>query len=253
MKQILKKHWLLILLGVLLFGVAVPLVINVLFKFNSSIKIFQAEWKAGDALNFYGVFLASLGTVFLGAVAFFQNRQANKLNADMQKMQQAQFVSMVSIEKLEVNTRNAKYPNYINMDFKEPEVFNLTLQNYTTIDCFHIDISLYNISDFPIVEISVFSEQSGDFNAALYGIAPIVEKPIYIDKKASKNIRIIIPTKAFKAPNQKSITLNLWYGNIFDYRTKASIYIEDLTHEGHKADYKYRLNKFTDVKPKEAN
>ena len=52
--------------------VGVPLIINLLFKYDFHISIFQAEWTAGDALEYYGAVLSFLGTVVLGILALYQ-------------------------------------------------------------------------------------------------------------------------------------------------------------------------------------
>lgn len=72
----IKKHkisFILICILVLIFLVGVPFIINLLFKFNSNISIFEAEWSAGDALGYYGAVLSFVGTVVLGALALYQN------------------------------------------------------------------------------------------------------------------------------------------------------------------------------------
>lgn len=53
--------------------IGVPLIINILFKYSSTIEIFRAEWTAGDALGYYGAVLSFVGTVVLGALALYQN------------------------------------------------------------------------------------------------------------------------------------------------------------------------------------
>lgn len=58
-----KKILLNILLCCLLFVIAVPLIINLLYKFDSGICLFQTEWHAEDALSFYGDILGAAVTV----------------------------------------------------------------------------------------------------------------------------------------------------------------------------------------------
>ena len=72
----IKKHKVLFILTglfILILLVGIPLLINILFKFNLNIGLFQAEWSAGDALGYYGAVLSFLGTVILGALALYQN------------------------------------------------------------------------------------------------------------------------------------------------------------------------------------
>ncbi|MCQ2470848.1 MAG: hypothetical protein MJ147_02305 [Clostridia bacterium] len=73
-----RKTWLFLLIVVLALF-AFPLVINIAFKYNSGIKFFQAEWSSGDALGFYGSVIGTIGTVFLGYVAWKQNERLTKI------------------------------------------------------------------------------------------------------------------------------------------------------------------------------
>lgn len=68
-----KVIFTIICLTLLIALIGIPLIINLLFKFNSNISIFEAEWSAGDALGYYGAVLSFVGTVVLGALALYQN------------------------------------------------------------------------------------------------------------------------------------------------------------------------------------
>lgn len=57
MKKYLKI--IIIIFIIILLALGVPLIINLLFKYNSNIEIFRSEWTAGDALAFYGSILGS--------------------------------------------------------------------------------------------------------------------------------------------------------------------------------------------------
>jgi len=83
------KHKFLVL-GILVFFVfIIPLfVINVLFKWNSHIWFLEAEWSAGEALNYIVSFEAFFGTVLLGAVAIYQNNLAQDNNQKILKLQE---------------------------------------------------------------------------------------------------------------------------------------------------------------------
>lgn len=67
------KLFIIICLVVIVMLIGIPFIINLLFKFNFNISIFEAEWSAGDALGYYGAVLSFLGTVVLGALALYQN------------------------------------------------------------------------------------------------------------------------------------------------------------------------------------
>lgn len=75
MYEWIKDHKILFIIICFVIVVAllgVPLVINILFKYDFHINIFQAEWTAGDALEYYGAVLSFLGTVILGVLALYQ-------------------------------------------------------------------------------------------------------------------------------------------------------------------------------------
>ena len=72
----IKKHkalFFIICVMIFIALIGVPFAINLLFKVDTNINIFQAEWSAGDALGYYGTVLSFLGTVILGALALYQN------------------------------------------------------------------------------------------------------------------------------------------------------------------------------------
>lgn len=58
----------------------VPLLINILFKFDFNIWWIESEWSAGDALNFFGNVLSFIGTIVLGAISIWQTNKANNLS-----------------------------------------------------------------------------------------------------------------------------------------------------------------------------
>lgn len=213
----------------------------------------KIDIKVGEWASFIGAILGYIGTVLLGLLALWQNEKANSLNREMQKLQQANYVSMVSIRKLEVNVRSVKYPSYVNSNFPDLEVINMKMDDITSDDCFQIDTAFSNDSKYPIVEIAVHAGSLTNNNCELlYGIKDISKRAIYIAKNEVANIRFIIPCKGFQSFSQKKFTLTFWFGNVFDYKTKATLFIDDMS-EQKQVPYKYRLAKFTDVKPKETD
>ena len=85
----------------MIFGITllIPIIINEAYKYG---KGYITLWEAKDVLSFYGTYLSFWGTVILGGVAIYQNKAAHQLNQQVQKMQQAQFISMVSVKAVEV-------------------------------------------------------------------------------------------------------------------------------------------------------
>lgn len=77
MKKIFAKYkWLLIAL-LTISMIAVPIVVNTLFKFSSA---FSAEWSAGDALSYVSGLQALLGTIILGIITVEQGQDAQRVN-----------------------------------------------------------------------------------------------------------------------------------------------------------------------------
>jgi len=113
LKKLFTKWWFYLIIFAVTLGI--PFLINEAYKVG---KGYITLWEVEDALSFYGSYLSFVGTVVLGIVAVYQNRKAHQLNEQMQKLQQVQFVSMVSISRLEINKRSAENPNYLNPNMR---------------------------------------------------------------------------------------------------------------------------------------
>lgn len=77
MKKSLK--YLLVLFAILTI-IIIPLIINILFKYDFNIWWLQSEWTAGEALCFYSGILSFAGTMFLGVITIWQTKNANSLS-----------------------------------------------------------------------------------------------------------------------------------------------------------------------------
>lgn len=133
--QLIKDHPRDVIIGaiiVLLAVCGVPLLINWAFSEPAWLDCFAVDWEAKDALAYYGSALGFIGTVVLGAITVYQTRKAheqtekantqtekanqlaeealaqtqraNELAAKMQKLEEARFLSMVSIENVRFRT-----------------------------------------------------------------------------------------------------------------------------------------------------
>ena len=76
MKNWMKENWKYVLLFILIFCLAIPLLINCLFKMEAPFEFIAAEWQAADALAFYGAIIASLTAVY-GVYLTIQYSQKN--------------------------------------------------------------------------------------------------------------------------------------------------------------------------------
>ena len=66
-----------IILWSIFFVIIIPVILNLLYKFDSGICIFQAEWQAEDTLSFYGDILGAAVTV-IGVVWTINNERKER-------------------------------------------------------------------------------------------------------------------------------------------------------------------------------
>lgn len=244
--KFIKKRWhYLLLLVLFIISLAIPFGINEAYKVGEG---YITLWGAPDVLAFYGAYISFIGTVVLGVIAVEQNKKAHRLNEQMQKLQQAQFVSMVSVKRLEIDKRSSKYPNYVNTNMREIEVLNCTGSGVKSDYCYHIDVEFANSSPYPIVQINAQAGSRNNSNYLLWGMTNFTEKAIYIPEQGTKAIRFIIPSVVFEKLDSHKISLSLKFTNVFDYATFATIHIDDLENTNRRNEYQFRLAKFTDVK-----
>ncbi len=78
-----KKYWHLLAIVVL---IIIPLMMNFLFKKPAPVEWMEYEEKAGDMLVYYSSVLTMMGSVFLGIVAYEQNKRLLKLESDSKKV-----------------------------------------------------------------------------------------------------------------------------------------------------------------------
>lgn len=161
---------------IVLFVFLLPLVvIHCLFKCRSGVSWLEAEWQAGDVLNYIAGFEALLGTVVLGAVTVYQSDRANEANERLskennylQKISIQQMLPLIKVTELTVRkTRIIDYP--INRDSNSVWVSNRTtadksephiavypqLQNNGQGYLKRVEITFENISAGPISQISI--------------------------------------------------------------------------------------------------
>lgn len=244
--KFIKKRWhYLLLLVLFIISLAIPFGINEAYKVGEG---YITLWGAPDVLAFYGAYISFIGTVVLGVIAVEQNKKAHRLNEQMQKLQQAQFVSMVSVKRLEIDKRSSKYPNYVNTNMREIEVLNCTGSGVKSDYCYLVDVEFANSSPYPIVQINAQAGSWNNSNYLLWGMTNFTEKAIYIPEQGTKAIRFIIPSVAFEKLDSHKISLSLKFTNVFDYATFATIHIDDLENENRRKEHQFRLAKFTDVK-----
>lgn len=262
--NLILKHKVIASIIVILILLFIPIIINESYKIGRG---YVTMWGAADVLSFYGSFLSFLGTVILGIVAFWQNHKAHKLNEDfqklqqeqneknyrlneqLQKLQQAQFVSMVSINKVIIEKINHSKRGYDNTLMSPINTIDLTQDAYKSSENYYIDAGIKNDSEYPIVQMQVHPGLRNNGNMQLFGIKNLTDQAIYIPSREIAYFRYIVPCKLFEHQKDYKLTLSIDFINIFDYRTSANLYIEDLRKNGTQTEYQYRLLKFTDIRP----
>lgn len=282
-KKQLTKPWTYIILFVA--SLVIPFIINGLYKCGLTCDDpYTTMWEAKDVLSFFGDYLSFFGTVVLGAVAVFQTDKANKqtdtannistdaleqakqsnriaqealvqtqrandLAAEMQKLERAKFVSLVSLERLITSQHVIESSNCYNHEMPNIEIISLVSPHYRKSDkYYHVDIRFKNDSDFPILHISANAWDRYNNKALDYGIQPN-EKAIYIPPKKELCIRFLIPTRAFVDYKVLGIAMQFSFTNVYDYTSVATLTIDNLTVNGANKGYTYQLEKITDANP----
>lgn len=250
MKRFSGKKIALSFIYILLFvaSLCIPFVINEAYKRGEG---YVTLWAASDVLAFYGSYLSFLGTIALGIVAIYQNKRAYKLSEQVQKLQQAQYVSIISVAALEINKRNASHPNYLNSDMNISEIIDLTRAGSKSRNSYHIDVELENSSQYPIVQIRIHIGDLKNINCVFYGVKESVDSAIYIPAHGKQAVRLILPSDVLEQKSPKELPIHIDFVNIFDYVTPGTIYLEDIQDEHKNKNFKFRLSKFTDVRPKD--
>lgn len=240
------KRVIFVILLVLLTTLGIAVVINESYKVG---KGYITLWQPADTLAFYGSYLSFIGTVLLGVVAVYQNKKAQDLNQQLQKLQQAQYISMVTATKVMVETRSSSTPKFMNMQMRDIEIIDLTADGFVSSNCYHIDAEFKNDSDYPIVQMQIHPGERTNGNCLLYGMKNQIDQAVYIAKGESACYRYIVPCEMFEKTQQYGLRLNITFVNVFDYSTPSALHISKLNDKNHGNNYQYRLSKFTDIRP----
>lgn len=262
LKKLLTNIWFYV--RMFFVSLLIPPIINWMFRVGTETgEGIVTMWQAADALSFAGDYLSFFGTVILGAVAVFQTdkanaqtEKANELATQMQKLEQAKFVSMVSLitsgrRTQEVSANQAKSIHKTSMS--EYEYFDLSSNEPKSNRYIILDAEIQNDSDYPIVQIGIHPGVLGSSACMLLGMTNYLESAVYIPAREKYDIRIGIPADLIKSSGTKDLSLNIEYTNIFDYRTRARLDIRELGVSSRYPTTTYRLAKYIDVKPEENN
>ena len=257
-KELLKKPWFYIIL--FLASLVIPFVINWAYKCGlNSENTFVTMWGADDVLSFYGSYLSAIGTIVLGIVAIHQNNKAseqteraNELAEQMQRLEQARFVSMVDLTVCQHDMRCQPIDQVKQekMPARSPGVYmNLAADLSNVAKCYIVDATIANKSEYPIVQIGIHPGKRGNGIAQIFGMKNYQEKATYIPAQGSILLRMAIPSHFLATAQISALSLSIDFTNIFDYKTAATLYLEDFGSMNTPFRSQYRLSKFVDVKP----
>lgn len=257
-KELLKKSW----MYIILFSVSliIPFIINWAYKCGLNSKnAFVTMWGADDVLSFYGSYLSAIGTIVLGIVAIYQNNKAseqteraNELAEQMQRLEQARFVSMVDLTVCQHDMRCQPIDQVKQekMPARSPGVYmNLAADLSNVAKCYIVDATIANKSEYPIVQIGIHPGKRGNGIAQIFGMKNYQEKATYIPAQGSILLRMAIPSHFLATAQISALSLSIDFTNIFDYKTAATLYLEDFGSMNTPFRSQYRLSKFVDVKP----
>lgn len=186
-KPIYKKWWFwvsIVLLIVLV--ILVPFLINESYKTTlipESSK-YITEWSAADVLAYYGAALSFLGTVVLGALAFWQNEKAQETNNRLleleKKSKRGYFVP-------EHKVKADGFPKPITRDhfIEDPGIALLCCGD----DNVYVSKSVYSLNSRTVEDNNgIFVTAGGDFSTILIPVALTEDKKTL----AKLNIEIVL-------------------------------------------------------------
>ena len=240
---------------IIIAAIVLPFVIvHVLFNCTSD-SWFAVDWgNGGDVLAYISGAEALIGTLLLGYVAIYQNKAAQRTNEQLQILQQAKFVSVISVSKLYHLKLLSKNAEQMDANISKVDAcIDLTADDFKSESPYSyvIDVEFQNDSDYPVVELIAHpgnrKENVGQF---IYGMKSYVKASVYMAKNDRTSIRFIVPSKMLEKNKETEFELSVDFVNIFNYITPATIFVLELNSAAKKSTkYQYRLLKFTDVRP----
>ena len=203
-----------------------PVLVHVLFKWNSGIDLLSAEWSAGDVLAYIAGFEAFIGTIVLGFVTVYQsgkasreNERLNRENNFLQRISVQRLLPLVSVESITIERSCITTKLYSQekastvevADTVTPEKRETHLRTYlprlgSQIDRYYktVKLTIKNISDSAIRQISVDRIEFSGFNYQ----DEIVNKVCCVGTANAKYISwLLLPEKSLE------ITVDIFFDN----------------------------------------
>ena len=127
-----KKWWVWLIVVICIIFV-IPLAINYCY---TKVDFCPTDWNGGDALQFYGAILSFLGTVALGAIAVWQNKNANEISKkllDKELNESCSFANILSVDwkSTRMDRCTTRFENLHSMESTNV----LYIENITIDDC----------------------------------------------------------------------------------------------------------------------
>lgn len=203
-----------------------PVLVHVLFKWNSGIDWLSAEWSAGDILAYIAGFEAFIGTIVLGFVTVYQSGKASRENERLssennflQRISVQRLLPLVSVESITIERSCITTKLYSQdkastvevADTVTPEKRETHLRTYlprlgSQMDRYYkaVKLTIKNISDSAIRQISV---ERIEFSGFKYQ-DEIVNKVCCIGTANAKYISwLLLPEKSLE------ITVDIFFDN----------------------------------------
>ncbi len=129
--ELRKKEVIFVICVLYLISIFIPSVINILYKIGDSGKVFfYTKLEIGYVFNYYGDFLAFIGTISLGTLALWQNNKLDERNREYEEQ-------IILSQKKEKNFEREKEISVVKPNFRlvsksqSGRIYEIELENLT--------------------------------------------------------------------------------------------------------------------------
>lgn len=197
------------------------LCIHLLFKWKSGIPFIEAEWNAGEVLDYVGTFLSFIGTIILGFLALEASNTANELSKKVIQIEESRY-------KLD-NRPFVIISGWNSNEINSYEIYNSPAKKYIQIGEYHcgnalaIELELTNTSE-SYITVGYNSAVSNAINTNWKNVIVNQENPKMLLKPGESDTFVFYAEESFmiKLLGQK-ITLALTLENRFSKRYKETV------------------------------
>ncbi len=216
---------------IILMLIAIPFIINYAYLKGTPDGQPNTAFSASDMILFYGSFLAFIGTITLGFVAYKQNERANDISSRILKIEENKFTPYIKLNILSDKEFLFNGHQY-DMTFK--------IDNQTT--CPFTNLLITNASEVIISDISINEISIGGKTYTSDKINENKTDSYFLDSLSSKKLILIYPDKHFLNKTSETIIFNFQLTTIYSKTYTQKIIIK------HKPnDYEYEISNATCV------